>query len=149
MHPLRKLVLLLAGADFSPKELDALLSELRRMHPGQLIDDVLTVRRRDAIQGDLPGDQPTYPRRPTDLAERVLRLLVIEGGLTRTEAAESIRQELLARRPNRHVPPLSKKNFGEWVTAVTDTASASELLHIATSIRNRQVQEVERDWRLK
>jgi hypothetical protein len=32
---------------------------------------------------------------------------------------------------------------------MTQVVSASELLHIATTIRNRRVHEVERDWRLR
>ena len=80
---------------------------------------------------------------------KIARLLLEEAGLPKYVAVLRITQELKKLHPSELIPSESRKGFLSWIRKLSAITSESELLHIATRIRNEFIHEHPSDWQLK
>lgn len=152
--PFERICLLLATAEIRDREIEEFLSRVQ-------IYGVSTTRRYisslrqfsipHAIEmADYPSHRSSSRSFENDgLAEKILRLLIGDAGLTRSQAIEILNSEIDFRHPGLSIPRDSRKGFHSWISRLIEIVPESELLHIATQIRNRFVHDGESDWKLK
>lgn len=147
-----RLCALLACSNFSEKELiefaDAVVQEGGR----RFAKDV--VRIKTTLDSSHRVGYATYreippPNRINGVGEKVERLLLEEAGLSKAVAVRLLTDELKSRFPRVAIPPESRKGFRQWIRRLSTMATESDLLHLATTIRNKFVHEKPADWRLK
>lgn len=81
--------------------------------------------------------------------QKIERLLIEEARLPKNMAIRLLTDEIEKRHPGSIFPSESRKGFSIWLEKLCAIISESELLHIATKIRNHYVHENPSDWRLK
>lgn len=127
----------------SPEEVVRLVMELRR-ESKNLIDKRL--RSRSHHHFDYPQDESGS----SDTIFRVEELLRSEAHMTVKEATRELLESLKNRHGELPLPSLSsKKSFRSWLSTLLRHISESELLHIATVIRNSRVHSATSDWPLR
>ena len=155
-----RLVLLLAAAGLSHRELRQLAAELQDLKPSDLADAVVSLRH-DALnrvafeESRITGKRTTPALRKRHRAGpaidgRITLLLREEAGLTVKEAAEELLASLRRERPEtfQAVKPPNKEGFHRWLARLLQKVEPSELLHHATLVRNKYVGDGETDWPL-
>lgn len=161
---LTKLILLLGAADWSAEEIFRVFSEIKssRLRPSE-IDEMLAdfkgfrthIIKSSKIyyQSDVYRIEYVEPKSVdvSDTADKVERLLRFEAGMTNLEAVSHIARELERLDPSRAsgIPSYSKKSLASWVERLSRLYSQSEILHVATLIRNKYVHGADPDWRLR
>jgi hypothetical protein len=139
---------LLAAADVRHTDLIEFGRVSARKGPDALYQDVL--RMRAQLYGSIREDRPREPHPVQDeLAAKVERLLFSEAGLSKSQAVEKLASELRRRYPDVTIPPEAKKGFTAWVRKLAALVPESDLLHLATTLRNSFVHDRPHDWRLK
>lgn len=82
-------------------------------------------------------------------------MLIDEAGLTKRHAMELIRNSIEGRSDisgqsaDSKLPEFGRLSFVDWIDRVSRTVSQSELLHVATKLRNELVHTGTTDWPLK
>ncbi len=154
----RQLAMLLAASGFTEADVEALMGELRTTKVTDILDWFSADRGRlgqqaTSSQVALPTevDENAVPDSPVmgaELAKEVERLLLIEAGLTKGEAAIALTRALRKRSPSfRRIPPFnSKDGFGKWLRDLSFAFPLSEIMHTAAIIRNSRVHGVGDDW---
>jgi len=143
---------LLAASGFGERDFAEFARSICQLGPKQFTEDVMSMRQLlSDISHPTPYDipSPTQSGPPSDIEEKIERLLIHETALPKLEAVALLTTELRQRFPEKPVPPESRKGFQLWIHKLTSIFPEKELLHLATSIRNRFVHERPSDWRLK
>jgi len=143
---------LLASSGYHDRDIAEFLDKLLRMGPTSVLSDIRDLRHLPHTSSprhvfDVPTDRFVPP--PSETALKIERLLVHDVGMSKTTAIEHLSKEILLRFPNLQIPPESRKGFRSWLMRLSTLVPEKELLHVATSIRNRSVQDSPTDWRLK
>lgn len=157
MINVKRLAMLFVSAGYSFEELDdvayylerpdvrrKLFKEIER-YKGDLKSesvDISSAVQKKAGEYSLKGDAST----------KVVELLVRESGLTVKECFILMERMLKEVFPGRHVPhPNSKMGMAAWLRSLSKEYSDSELLHVASRLRNQVVHGMSRpdDWVLK
>jgi len=142
---------LLASSGFREQEIADFAHEVCQSTPAAFVDYVRHLRKflSESTQ-DRDFDIPNNSRLlKSDVETKIERLLIQEAGLPRAVAVEQLTTLLQSRFPNSKLPPEARKGFRVWIRKLTALIPEKELLHIATSLRNRMVHEAPSDWRLK
>lgn len=149
----RKILMMLAASDFRESDLITFANTVQRIGPEELLRHVYRARKLlsdwPLDDDDLQHAQVKSPRGGSKTRERIEQLLIEEAGLPKMMAVELLARELQRRHPNESLPSESRKGFALWLEKLERVATESELLHIATQIRNKYVHETRSDWRLK
>ena len=143
---------LLAASGFRDRDIADFTQTLFEVGPQAFAQDVLSLRHAIPEMGrDIPYDTPSriQAEPSSEISERIERLLILEAGLPKAAAIEVLSSELKERYPNNIIPSESRKGFHAWIHRLTNAIPEKQLLHLATSIRNRYVRERPSDWRLK
>jgi hypothetical protein len=153
--PVDRLLLLLAGSGMTETELREVLSHIKDTPIRSIVERVLRLDPNAVEMASVVEDE-VFPYRPvktsaepdsTDVLNAIERLLVEEAGLTKSAAAFALHKWLQVRHPKRVVPAYqSKDGFAKWIRQLAGTFSLSELLHAASSIRNRRAHGQGDDW---
>lgn len=143
---------LIASSGYPERDIIEFVDELIRQGPNAFIGDIEGLRRlmKNASSTrifDVPTDQPVPPI--SDTAQKIERLLISDAGMPKAAAVTVLSEELRRRFPVLRVPSEGRKGFYLWIRRLTALVPEKELLHIATSIRNRLVHDSPTDWRLK
>ncbi len=155
-YSLSRIVLLLASTDASSAELrrfarwiqNAGASEFARAV--EQVRGISLVEETSASVGVVPSREKMKNNRVTDTVDKVERLLIFEGGLSRNSAAELIRRELeKISDPNIALPEYNKLSFRSWLERIGEIVSPSLLLHVASRLRNEAVHAPRSDWPLR
>lgn len=147
----RKICALLAASAFTEREIKEFAYTLEERNVARFIIDILYQRKQiqdSNFDFDLnnPYSHSTFE---DEVNEKIERLLLIEAGLTKMQAIEKLSNELHKKHDKLILPRDTKKGFSAWITKVSEIVSPSELLHLATYLRNSFVNEPPKDWRLK
>jgi hypothetical protein len=158
-----RLMLLLAAAGWRRDEVNRVIHELRYSSDHE-IDAVYSeigsfkkyligsVEHRDEVF-EAVATRPRVQSISTvsEVGRRVHKLLRDEAGMTNDEVVKAFKQHFRETDPSRarKIKPLSKKSLASWVDGLTDIYSPSEILHIATIIRNKRVHDGSLDWGLR
>jgi hypothetical protein len=149
-HAYQRLAALIAASGLRESEIHEFVTLLRRMGPKRFVHDIVRIRR--ALR-DLPMMlefvEPVYRGMSGTTLDKVSQLLLDEAGLSRAEAVRRLTQAIMEKYPNATVPPESRKGFASWLERLAEGISQSDLLHLATQIRNSLVHRATPDWRLK
>lgn len=143
---------LLASSGYRDHEIAEFAKEISQSSYKALVEDVGQLRSLMNYSGQgLVFDTPSNASHPapSDVGMKIERLLILEAGLPRAVAIEQLTSVLQSRFPSISVPPEARKGFRPWIRKLTSLIPEKELLHIATSLRNRMVHETPSDWRLK
>lgn len=143
---------LIASSGYQERDIAEFLDELIKQGPSAVISDIDDIRRFLKTTSptrifDVPTDR--FVASLSDTALKIERLLINDAGMPKAAAIQLMSEELRLRYPNMRVPSESRKGFYSWIRRLTSQVSEKELLHIATSIRNRSVHDSPTDWRLK
>lgn len=148
-----QILLLLASSGFSEKDVHDFLNSAVKYGPNNCLREFSYARQKlrelRADQFEVGLESRHVSRLPSEALSKIERLLLDEAGLPKTAAVEFLTRELTRRYPNRPVPSESRKGFATWIEKLSHTFPESELLHIATKIRNEFVHQAPSDWRLK
>jgi hypothetical protein len=140
MKPLlRQFCTLLAASNFDRKQIQELFYEISKGNSRQIISEIESVQRRFSNSEEEPENRQT--QQAYDLLEtRITDLLVREAGLTKTEVFSYLHLALDEIFPGRNVSsPNAKAGFSAWIKKLSKEFSPSELLHVATRLRNERV----------
>lgn len=100
---------------------------------------------------DFYFDRPAQKFPSNDVVKKVVHLLRGEAGLTTMDAINLVSKGL---RKIDHVraaglPGYSKQSLSQWAERATQLFSPSELLYVATTVRNATVHGSALDWNLR
>jgi hypothetical protein len=143
---------LLAASGFRDRDIAEFSRTIFKRGQKAFTDDVLSMKHMlSELQNLTPYDTPSPVRQEAqgEIAQRIERLIILETGLPKLDAIALLTEELHKRFPDLPVPPESRKGFRSWIHRLASVYPEKELLHLATSIRNRYVHERPSDWRLK
>jgi len=157
------LLMRLASSDLEPQALHRFALWVERVGPAAFVDTVMHLRRvsedivysksSSRVRRFIAG--PTASTRSSSVSgaaavKRVEMLLKNELGLSTGVAAELLLSELKGGVGDlpRDSAPRPKESFTRWLTRISRTVSPSQLLHVATRIRNGVLHGVG-DWPLR
>jgi len=141
---------LLAAADFLQDDLAEFAHILRQKGARGVYQDIARLKADlNLTVGEREEHSSSESPQTDELAEKVQRLLFDEARLTKLQAFEMLSTQIRTRHPGLDVPPDPKKGFSAWVRRLATFIPESELLHLATTIRNAFVHDRPQDWRLK
>lgn len=146
----RRICALLAAAGVRHSEfVEFMRAAMSRGNEG-VYQDISRLRGQLHLEADEGHARPNVDTPLSDeLAEKVQRLLFGEAHLTKTEAFDLLSSEVRKRHPHIDVPLHPKKGFAAWVRKLAAVVPESDLLHLATTIRNSFVHQNPHDWQLK
>lgn len=152
----KKLCNLLAASNINEKEIYDFISTLQNANPHEVLDYISEVRK--LLNTELNHYNYAYNSKnwynpdnfemPSETEKKIVHLLLEEADLPKTVAIALMTQEL-EKRLHFQVPSESRKGFSNWIRKLLSIIPESELLHIATLIRNNFVHEQSYDWKLK
>lgn len=150
-----KLCALLAAAEFSEKEINLISEIIKHEEVSKLIFDVNNVarvigRKKNHVNYSRNSDSFFQKKKTKNtIADKVVEILIFEAGLSRVMAAHLLMEELQKQHPNYSFPSMGKMGFAEWIDRIAKKISASELIHLVYSVKNRFVGSDKIDWSLK
>ena len=147
-----KLCRLIAASGFRDRENVEFAEYVTERSPGDLITDILELRELMVdVSRERIFEAPSigFDILPNGMDEKVERLLIHDAGLPKIIAVEELTRMLNERFPGIKVPPESKKGFRLWIQKLCSLVPEKELLHLASSLRNRVLHEAPSDWRLR
>lgn len=152
-------VLMMVAAGWRRSEIVSLVESLRRLSDSELSELLLNANHFQeelsasffSARGDVFYSSPISIAASSDIDEKVIRLLRVEAGLSVMESVRSMSQGLrkVDRARAAELPGYSKQSLGSWVRRAAEVFSPSELLYVATSIRNASVHGTQLDWGLR
>lgn len=152
--PFDRICFLLAAADIKDRDIAEFLSRASISSISSTCQYISSIRQSFTSHSMEIAERHDY--RPSlrnhfadEITDKIRTLLIENSGLTRTQAMEILSRELELRHPELPIPRDSRKGFHAWLSKLIEYIPESELLHIATQIRNRFVHDNDSDWRLK
>jgi hypothetical protein len=143
---------LLACSGLRDREVAEFAHILQQNGPDAFLEDIVTLRRWiNGFASERFYDSPSFElvSPPSEVSEKIERLLIHEAGMPKSIAVSLLSADLRQRYPDLPFPSESRKGFRTWIDRLGDLLPGKELLHVATSLRNRYVHESPPDWRLK
>lgn len=152
-----KLVWLLVMAGWNRREISELFETMRYVSFSEVESLFLHIKTMqnqslELFNAQLEGEgRPAVGDYSSEIADKIGSLLRVEAGLTVSEAIYRMTVELrrLDKFRGADLPGFSKQSLSSWVDRAATLFSPSELLFVATRIRNKVVHEVELDWGLR
>lgn len=144
-----QLVGMLAASGLSERAIYDALQELVGLGPGRAVDRIMVVRsiipHLTAERGNrVPSEAPSVPSSTLD---RIVEILTQEAGLPAAHAAELLSMRLSEKFPTTQIPPFrTKDGLRKWLNQLAKIRSTSEILHLATRIRNEVVHRPTLQW---
>ena len=144
-----QLVGMLAASGLSERAMYEALQELMRIGPGHAVDRIMVVRsiiphlmteggRRAPVEG---------PSVPPSTLDRIVEMLTREANLPAADAAELLSIRLSEKFPATKIPTFRPKDgLRKWLNQLAKTRSTSEIMHLATRIRNEVVHRPTLQW---
>jgi hypothetical protein len=151
----QKICALLAAADFDEREIWEFVEAVHKAGPSEVARYVIHIRHMLMSEMKNGGSDWYIRKRPSNFEpsseteEKIAHLLLEDAGLPKYVAITRLTQELKKRHPSEPIPSESRKGFTSWIRKLLAITSESELLHVATRIRNEFVHERPSDWHLK
>tara|TARA_R110002020_G_scaffold374255_1_gene585629 strand:- start:211 stop:687 length:477 start_codon:yes stop_codon:yes gene_type:complete len=140
---------LLAASGYSEKVIYEAFEYLMRIGPSEGAD---RVRRLKAALADRHGtSSPTemgYPGASSGAGmDQLIRMLTDELRLSASEIAYRMAAGIQGRDPGAKLPEFRPKDgLRKWLQQLSRQRSQSEILHIATRIRNEEIHRPSLDW---
>ena len=157
-NDIRKLCMLLAAAGFDRYRVEDLFHDLREMSVRKLLAEFSKYEHETDTYSEartVPLSRKTnYEPRFTenDTSARIVDLLTNEARLSVRQAFQLMDTALQEAFPDKNFPaPNSKMGISAWVKSLNKYFSESELLHVASRLRNQLVHGIKSkdDWALK
>ena len=138
-----RILLTLAASRFSEDDLYAFFKEIESRGAVRTIDLIVNLRENRAFEGAHSFRSKASKIRPPKstnrkkIAANVESILIDSAGLQKKDAIKILKAEL-ERRYGETLdwPSTNKVAFDLWVSRLVDQISPSELMHIATQVRN-------------
>jgi hypothetical protein len=149
-----KTVFLLAAADLKQKDVEEFVAEVKLLD----ISDIWLSIKEAKISLLLSSKIAESPNRQdqrinvrhSETTVKIVQLLIIDAGLKKSKAAQILSAEIKRKNPRVEISKMdSKRGFAAWIKKLTTTIPESELLHLATLIRNEYVHMTSSDWKLR
>lgn len=145
-----RLVLLLAAASFTRREIVEMHDAFRRRPAEELVWRVTELRQALLKGSGLRHAERRSSRNDSSwtVGERVARLLKDEASLSSGAAHAILTKALVNDGLIREdgIPAVSKKSFHDWVDRLAQVVPPREILRISTEIRNGVVGDDSADW---
>lgn len=141
-----KFVLELAASNKKLSEINDFLTSVEQdgaQHFVNLIDSLRTLSATDfrpiyGMKGPSGRDAQRLSAHKATI-DKIERLLIKEAGLPKTQAAQFLYHELSISRPEQSLPSPKKIAFRLWLSRLLDDAPQSEVMHVASKVRNKVV----------
>ena len=149
-----KAVFLLAAADFKQRDVEDFVKKIKLLETSEAWTAISEAKMTLALSTS-STESPTLPHlaptaHPTETIAKILQLLINDARLSKNQAAQILIKEIKKRLPRTEIPILnSKRGFSSWVEKLVKIVPESELLHLATIIRNEYVHVGSSDWKLR
>jgi|MedtruStandDraft_1076414.scaffolds.fasta_scaffold06823_3 hypothetical protein len=154
---IKKLCMLLAAAGFDRYGAEDVIQAIKSADTKKILSEFDRFNRMLLAGGEVR--EKTFNKKYQDdyykdrsVAEKVYDLLVVESRLSAKQSFAALEGMLQETYPNRMViAPNPKSGFTAWVRLLSKDFSDSELLHVASRIRNQIVHGLNEkdDWVLK
>ncbi|MBR8321651.1 MULTISPECIES: hypothetical protein [Burkholderia cepacia complex] len=153
-----RLCLILAAMDLRQNEIVSLLEEIRETGISKIIKEVELVRRHSLSieESRRFDDNERYHRdgpntnQKSNAILRAENLLKGDARLSTRQAIEEMSIQIISRYPDLResdaLTPIQKKGLAEWLIRLLRIIPERELLHFATVVRNRYVDDSSSDW---
>ncbi|MCP1606032.1 hypothetical protein [Pseudomonas citronellolis] len=154
---LKRLMMLLVAAGFDRYRVEDLIYNIRETSIKRMLSELDRLEKGLGTESSSGGEY--HPKRSysdtkdySDVVAKVVDLLINESNLPINKAFLSLERTLESTFPGRFIPePKPKAGFSAWVKALNKEFSESELLHVASKIRNNVIHGGVggSDWALK
>jgi len=144
---LRQFCTLLAATNIDQRQIRELLSLVNKTPNQILYAEIDEIRRQ--FSSEPRKIYSTTEQTSDDLLNKIIDLIINQAKLKKSDAHLYFGDGLRATFPDRVLPPFSSKaGFLAWIRSLRKIYSDSELLHIATRLRNDRVNnlDVKDDW---
>lgn len=154
---IKKMCMLLAAAGFNARRVEELLLEIDRLSHKKILSEfdsscyILSGRAGQVEVNHQRKAVASNELRGTT-ADKIVDLLVKESRLTVRQSFIFLEETLKESFPGRIVPPPNyKSGISAWIKTLSKHFSESELLHVASKLRNQIMHGLVRhdDWTLK
>jgi len=150
---LSNLYILLAGAGYDKKEFEQIIISIKKNDSKQLIKNFSSFKNSvDKLKYSIYEINNSNENISSDIKERIYNILIVECGLSVNKCLSLINASITSTYPKRKVPVInSKKGFNASIGALERFFTKSELLHIASKLRNELAHNSinDGDWMLK
>jgi hypothetical protein len=147
-----RVYMLIASSDIDDETLMHFAEEIGKSG-GKRFVSIVRQMRRQLLRDHWDTEENLYKQFPggrySDTPEKVERLLIAEAGLPKAVAIDLLSQMLAQYRPEIEIPHDSKRGFLSWVRKLSEVVPESEILHLATILRNNYVHGKDHDWRFR
>ncbi|MBA1378225.1 hypothetical protein [Pseudomonas brassicacearum] len=152
---IKRLFMLLAAAGFDRYGAEDIIQTIKNSDTKKMLSEF--DRANKALTGEtkekvfIKKNQDEYYK-DHSVAEKIQKLLITESSLTVKQGFIAFEHMLREAYPNRTVPtPNPKNGFTAWIRMLSRDFSDSELLHVASRLRNQIVHGLndKDDWTLK
>lgn len=153
----KKFCMLLAAAGFDRYGAEDIIQTIKSADAKKILSEFDKFNKMLKVDGD--SREKNYNKKYQDdydkdqsVAEKIYNLLIAESRLTAKQGFAAFEGMLKEAYPNRQVAlPNPKSGFTAWIRSLSKDFSDSELLHVASRLRNQIVHGLndKDDWILK
>nr|WP_314901235.1 hypothetical protein [uncultured Deefgea sp.] len=144
---------LLAASAISEKDLIDFINACKDESASQTIKNIRNFRSKIDFAGQTPRESnkdviSKHELTDNPVVSKVEQLLIHEANMSKTEAIAALTNALIDKKI---LPPASnKRGLAAWIELLLKKVPASEVLYLATNIRNQYVHTNERsDWSIR
>lgn len=150
---LSNLYILLASAGYDKKMFEQVVALLKKNDSKKIIKEFSNVKNLvEKMTYSLPEGNHINENVSTDVKGKIYSILIVECGLSINQCLSLINDSIKVTYPTRKAPIInSKKGFNASINSLERFFTKSELLHIASKLRNELVhgKVTLGDWMLK
>lgn len=150
---LSNLYILLASVGYDKKDFEQLVISIKKIESKHLVKDFSNVKGAiEKLKYSTSELSNTNENISSDVRGKIYNMLIIECGLSVSKCLSLIHTSIIRTYPKRKIPIInSKKGFNASINALERFFTKSELLHIASKLRNELAHSSLNDgnWMLK
>ena len=150
---IKRFEVLLAATQFSEQDIAAIYHHLRATSLEEFIRQIRThqIFIDDHQIGSAVVTRPAEEKIDAplggDVAAQIERLLILDSGLQKSEAALLLTETIKKRHPKSPIVQFnSKDGFRRWLNILSYQIPLAEILHAAATVRNSRVHAKNDDW---
>lgn len=154
---IKRICMLLVAAGFDRYAAEDVIREIKKSDVKKILSEFDKVRKSLQVVSDA-GERVSSKKNNDDyykdrsVSEKIYDLLILESNLSAKQGFAALESMLREAYPDRLVTtPNPKSGFAAWVRSLNKDFSDSELLHVASRLRNQIVHGLNErdDWILK
>lgn len=150
---LSNLYMLLVSAGYDKKNFEELVVSIKKNDSKQLVREFASLKNSvEKLKHSIADQNNTNDSVSSDVKGKIYNILIVECGLSVNKCLALISSIIINTYPKRKIPVINaKKGFNASISSLERCFTKSELLHIASKLRNELAHgsSIDGDWMLK